>query len=202
MVTFLPKGADYLTYSTIILNCPHCGAALSLEQKVCNWCDSPVIITSLNSVFEKSDNEIKKYISEYKKIPNAQITDFSNGICYLKLKLYKQALKYFETAIDTSSTEPDIFFYAAVCCLNGQKAFLAKRADIDKAQEYLKAAISIEPKGIYYYLYAYIKYDYYERKSLNTNPNYKELLFKANHYTVTEYDKMILNELLNIITEI
>lgn len=48
--------------------------------------------------------------------------------------------------------------------------------NINKAEEYLNAACMIEPKGFYYLFWAYIKYDYFERKFLNTSPDYKELL--------------------------
>ena len=62
--------------------------------------------------------------------------------------------------------QPDVFFYAAVSLLKGQKAFVAPRAAIDKCLEYLNAALMIEPKGIYQYFLAYIKYDYFSRKYL------------------------------------
>jgi hypothetical protein len=45
--------------------------------------------------------------------------------------------------------------------------------------ELAEAAISIEGKGIYYYFMAYIKYDYFKRKFLNTTPNYKDYLGMA-----------------------
>ena len=66
-----------------------------------------------------------------------------------------------------------------------KKAFVAPRRTIDDAVNYLNRATAIQPKGIYYYLLAYIKYDYFERKFLNTTPNYKQLLKTAAEKGVT-----------------
>jgi hypothetical protein len=38
----------------------------------------------------------------------------------------------------------------------------------------------IEPRGIYHYFLAYIKYDYFSRKFFNTSPTYQEALNMAN----------------------
>ena len=49
--------------------------------------------------------------------------------------------------------------------LEGKKAFLTTRTVINQIETYINDAISIEDKGVYYYFWAYIKYDYYKRKS-------------------------------------
>ena len=68
----------------------------------------------------------------------------------------------------------------------------------NKAEEFLNAALMIEPKGIYYYLWAYIKYDYFKRKFLNTTPNYLDMLNSAEQFQTSEVDKLNLFEILNI----
>lgn len=75
---------------------------------------------------------------------------------------------------------------------------MAQRAEINKAEEFLNAALMIEPKGIYYYLWAYIKYDYFKRKFLNTTPNYLDMLNSAEQFQTSEVDKLNLFEILNI----
>jgi tetratricopeptide (TPR) repeat protein len=102
--------------------------------------------------------------------------------------MYDKALSAFEKAIEDNFDNSEIFFYAAVCLLNGKKAFLAPRDAINKTEEYINAALMIEPRGIYHYLMAYIKYDFFERKYLNTTPNYHEALEAANDAGVSEYD--------------
>ena len=65
-------------------------------------------------------------------------------------------------------------------------------------KEYLKAAIKIEPRGIYYYFAAYIRYDYHERKFLNVEPNYKQLLQMAQERGYSEYDLEQLYGMLEV----
>ena len=85
-----------------------------------------------------------------------------------------------------------------MCLLDGKKAFVAKRPTIDKIQELIEAARAIEDKGIYAYFHAYIKFDYFKRKSLITSPNYVELLRKAQRLGVSEHDIGILFDLLRV----
>ena len=56
----------------------------------------------------------------------------------------------------------------------------------------------IEPKGIYYYYLAYIKYDYFERKRFRTSPNYVEALQMATDAGLSEFDVEQLFAILNV----
>ena len=56
----------------------------------------------------------------------------------------------------------------------------------------------IEPRGIYYYFYAYVKYDYFFRKSYKTQPTYQELLNTAFQVGISEYDQEQLFSILNV----
>ena len=69
---------------------------------------------------------------------------------------------------------------------------------IDKILEYLNAALMIEPKGIYYYFMAYIKYDYFERKHFRTSPNYVDALQMANEAGLSDFDIEQLYTILNV----
>ena len=104
----------------------------------------------------------------------------------------------FEKAMEDNFDNSETFFYAAVCLLKGKKAFLAQRTDIDKAVEYINAALMIEPRGIYYYFLAYIKYDYFERKYLNTSPNYRECVNLSYEIGTSEFDKDMLFGVLGV----
>ena len=70
--------------------------------------------------------------------------------------------------------------------------------DINQAEEYLNAAIMIEPKGIYYYMLAYIRYDFHARKFLRCSPDYRELLQQAVAAGVTPADIDQLFSVLNV----
>lgn len=186
----------------IELNCPGCGARVSTEMKECSWCRKPVVITSFNSVIDMHLSEINKYANSYKRElsenPDNQSLNTSIAMCYLKLKMYDKSYNAFIKAVEDNFDNSEIYFYAAVCLLKGKKAFLAQRTDIDKIEDYINAANMIEPRGIYYYFWAYIKFDFYERKYLKTKPSYSECLDNANKLGTSEYDIQMLFDLLGV----
>lgn len=184
------------------ITCPGCGEPWSLDMKECPSCRRPVVISTFNSVYAMPSIEVNKYANTYKKVlagdPDNVDVLSSIAMCYLKLKLYDKALLSFEKAIEADFDNSETYFYAAVCLLKGKKAFLAQRAEIDKAIEYINAAISIEPKGIYYYFLAYIKYDFFERKYLNTSPNYRECVQMSSDIGTSDFDKEMLFNILGV----
>lgn len=186
----------------LAMNCPHCGAPVSIDTRECAYCNSPILITSFSTVGEINSAEMNKYILSYQNVladtPNDNVINLSVAFCYLRLKMYEQALFYFERAIQDNFANSEAFFYAAVCLLGCKKAFLIQRNIIDKIETYIKAARSIENRGIYAYFHAYIKYDYFERKFLITQPKYDELLNEAYMLGVSDYDIKSLYALLNV----
>ena len=184
------------------LCCRNCGAAVDFGTDSCKYCGSPISISTFNSVQDMALPLVNKYVSSYKndiaKNPNDKNANRAMAYCYLKLKMYDKALSCFEKAIEDNFDDSELYFYTSICCLQGKKAYLSQRSQINKAEEYLNAAITIEPKGIYYYMWSYIKYDYYKRKFLNTTPNHIELLKMAKEVGVSAYDKKQLFCLLNV----
>ena len=191
-----------MAYQVIDLNCPGCGGGVSTSQKQCNYCGRPIVITSFSDIQSFSPLDLNKYANNYRKAlaynPDNNALNMSVAMCYLKLQLYDKALSAFEKAIEDNFENSETFFYASVCLLKGKKAFLAIRADIDKIQEYLNAAIMIEPRGIYHYFLAYIKYDYFERKYLNVSPNWEETLQIAIQAGLPSADVAQLFEVLQV----
>jgi len=163
--------------------CRGCGAAADIGQTKCSYCKQPVLISTFNSVYSMPMPMLNQYAATYREAlqnePDAK--DLNNGLamCFLKLKLYDKALEAFEKAMEDNFDNPETFFYAAICILGGKKANLTQRPRINKIEEYINSALMIEPRGIFHYFLAYIKYDYYERKFFNTTPNYKEALAAA-----------------------
>ena len=191
-----------MAYQVIDLNCPGCGGGVSTGQKQCNFCGRPVVITSFNDIQSFSPLDLNKYANNYRKAladnPDNDALNMSVAMCYLKLKLYDKALPAFEKAIEDNFDNSETFFYTAASLLKGKKAFVAPRADINKIVEYLNAAIMIEPRGIYHYFLAYIKYDYFERKSLNITPNWEETFQTAIQAGLPQADVVQLFELLQV----
>jgi len=181
-----------MTTRVVDIKCPNCGAAVDTGQKACKYCKQPVVISTFNSVYEMPMPMINKYASAYRQAlaesPDNKELNNSIAFCYLKLKLYDKALGAFDKVMEDNFDNSETFFYTAICLLGGKKAFLASRSAIDKIEEYINAALMIEPKGVYYYFLAYIKYDYFSRKSFNTSPSYQEALKMANDAGVSSFD--------------
>ena len=146
----------------ISLSCPNCGAPVSTRQNNCEYCQSPVIITSFTNIADMPLPQISKYADSYKKTlaenPDSQDLNLSIGICYLRLKMYEKASASFEKAME------------------------------DNLEEYLNAAVMIEPRAVFYYFMSYIKQDYYNRKFFKTSPTSEELYATAIQYGLTETD--------------
>lgn len=186
--------------SIIELTCPGCGARVQINQKNCEWCHAPVIISSISDIKSLSNSDLNKYSKAFESNlsqnpDNAEISN-SLGMCSLKLGLYEKALEKFETAIDQDLNNWETYLYAAVCVLKGNKPFVTPRADIDKIIQYINAGLSIEENGLLRFFMAYIKLDYFKRKFLKTSPNWEEELMSANQDGFSEADISTLFELL------
>ncbi|MBE6713605.1 MAG: tetratricopeptide repeat protein [Ruminococcaceae bacterium] len=191
-----------MAQTVVSMNCPKCGAPVTTDQKKCEYCDSPIIISTFNSVYDMPMPQVNKAAGTYRQAlaenPDHQGLNNSLAMCYLKLKLYDKALPVFEKAMEDNFDNSETFFYAAICLLKGQKAFLHQRPTINKILEYINAALMIEPKGIYYYFLAYIKYDYFQRKFLITSPNYREVLNTAIGAGLSQHDVNRLYAILGV----
>lgn len=183
--------------------CRNCGAAADIGQTKCRFCKQPVLISTFNSVYAMPMPMVNQYATAYREAlqnePDAKDLNTSLAMCYLKLKLYDKALVAFEKAIEDNFDSSETFFYAAICLLGGKKAFLVQRQVIDKIEEYINAALMIEPRGIYHYFWAYIKHDYFERKFFKTSPTYHEALKNANDAGVSPHDIEQLYGILGVL---
>lgn len=187
----------------IDLQCPGCAAPLTIGTKICPKCSRPIVISTLmNTISGFSTAELKKRVTSYSKEIASNQADselnMSAAFCYVRLKLYDKALICFEKTLEENFDNSDMYFYTAVALLKGKKAFLSSRGIINKIIEYIDAANMIEPKGIYYYFLAYIKFDYFERKFLNNPPSYRECLTEAVDLGLSEADVEALYELMGV----
>ena len=186
----------------INLTCPGCGARLQIDQKKCEYCDAPVIISSMADIFSESAQNITKYSKSYEndvsQNPDSAILNNSLAFCYLKLGFYDKALEKFDKAIELDLNNPETYLYAAVCVLAGRKPFLTPRQDIDRIEKYINAALMIEEKGLYRYFQAYIKYDYFKRKFFKTSPSWEECLEMAKSDKFSPAD---VNQLFSILKQ-
>lgn len=184
------------------VRCPGCGSAWSTNQQFCQYCGRQVLITSMSGLISLEARDLKKHVRTYEDALDEGADDpgvhMSLGMCLLKLGLRDKALSHFEEALLDDIENSDTYFYAAVASLRGKKPFLVPLADVRRAEEYLTAALRLEERGIYFYLYGYIRFDYYERKSLNVEPSFEYFLTQSVACGVTDLDIQSLFELLEI----
>ena len=183
-----------------VLKCPNCGASLGQDARQCEFCSSPVIISSFDGVTGFTPPLLNKYISSYRAqlAENNQSAPIQKSLamCFLKLKLYPKALEHFEKAIGEDFADSDNYFYAAVCKLGGQVPFVLRRDKINEIEGYIQAAILVAPSALLYYFWAYIRYDYFERKSFLIDPGYAQLLDAARQLGLTPGDARLLFSVL------
>ena len=187
-----------------ILKCPNCGAAIAVNQNECEYCHSPVIIETLNSL---NNVDLKTYINSYnealKEDKNSFELNNSLAMCYLKLKRYDKAALHFEKVSDTNILNSDYYYYYSIALLEGRKAFLTPLKTIKSIVNLLETAVSICDKPMYHYFLAYIKYDFYKRKFLNIQPDYKEELLlikgKVSETDISNFYKDINQELIELL---
>lgn len=191
-----------MAHQVVELECPGCGIPITTSTQTCPQCFRPIVISTFNSVSTMSPLDLKNQAGAYRKAmacnPDNKDLNMSIAFCYMKLKLYDKALPCFEKAIEDNFDNSEVYFYAAIALLKGKKAFLTPRTVIDKAEEYLQAAIMIEPKGIYYYFWAYLRYDHHFRKHYVMNPNYKTLLNQAIQIGLSQTDVQELYSILGV----
>lgn len=174
------------------MSCPGCGARVQINQKDCEYCHAPVVISTMSEIFSMPATNVQKYSKSYennlKEEPtNAEINN-SLGMCYLKMGFYEKALEKFNVAIEQDFNNSETYLFAAICVLAGRKPFLTPRADIDIIEQYINVALMIEERGLFRYFQAYIKYDYFKRKFFNTSPTWEECLMQARADGLSELD--------------
>ena len=191
-----------MSHEIVELECPGCAAPLTTSTKTCPKCFRPIVISTLNTIVGLSSVDLKKQVNTYNKVLSENQDNYeinlSVAFCYMQLKLYDKANESFKKILDENFENADAYYYAAIALLKGKKAFLASRDTINKIIEYIDAANMIEPKGIYWYLLAYIKYDYFARKSLNNQPVYRECIKEALKLGLVDEEIDSLYELMGV----
>lgn len=186
----------------IEIKCPGCGARLQINQKECEYCHAPVIISSMSDIFNMSAANVSKYSKSYESDlsdnpDNAELNN-SLAMCYLKMGFYDRALEKFDKAIEQDLNNPETYLYAAVCVLAGRKPFLTPRSDIDRIEKYINAALMLEENGLFRYFQAYIKYDYFKRKFFKTTPAWEQCLAQAKQDGFSPAD---VNQLFSVLKQ-
>jgi tetratricopeptide (TPR) repeat protein len=154
----------------IDLKCPGCGSPSSTAQRTCDHCGRQLVITSFSTLHTITPGEVQEYLSTYSGALEGNEKDpaINNavGMCSLKLGLYQRARTHFEIAADQDINNSETYFYLAVALLEGKKPYTQPLDTIRKCTDYCTAATSLEPRGVYYLMLAWVTADFYERKYL------------------------------------
>lgn len=176
----------------ISIKCPNCGASVTTQTKKCEYCQSDILIKTFSNMSNMPLPMINKYVASYKMAsiehPENRDVNISIGLCFLRLKKYDQAIEAFEKAQAENFEDATPFFYAAVSRLKGRKPFLCLRKEIDKMEEDINAAISIQPSAEQYYFLSYIGRDFFKRKYLKHQPSWESLMEEAVNNGLTPGD--------------
>lgn len=170
------------------LRCPGCGSPVFAVGGVweCEYCHRKVFIERFDETKGASAGELNKLAAAYSELltndDENSLIHTSLGMVYFRLGLFDKALKELERTLEKDIFNSEVYFLAACALLGGKKPFLQQRATIDKIEKYANAAIEIEPRAIYYYFSAYIRYDYFARKSFTVTPDYKNYLDTAKEF--------------------
>ena len=124
--------------------------------------------------------------------------ELKNGVRFLSRKMYAQATACFEREICDNISSPEAYFYAAIAKLEGKRPFLVSRTVVAEVEKYIESALAYGERALYYYFYAYIKNDHYEKKMFKTKPTSAELLRTAKGLGLTETEKTELFDLLGV----
>ena len=166
----------------------------------CRHCHQVIIPENLEEAKEiPAPKRIKQILllnQMAEKNPDVPQIPMALGIFYLTNGAYQYALPQFKKAVELDPMNADAYYYTAVSLLGGVKPFIKNLKQIQEIVENLNLAEQLEPKAVYYYLHAYVAYDYYKRKFMGCNPSYSELLSQARASGITAKEIADLFELL------
>lgn len=187
-----------------LLQCPSCFCTISPDQDVCEFCGNKIVVESISDLANVTAESLRNYGRSYQKNIDSGVGDKMEmegalAFVFLKLKLYEKAELHFSQAVDDFCSNPDLYYGWAISILRGRGAYGCYRETIDEAISYLKAALSIEKKGIYYYFLAFLTFDYFYAKGFHVTPSYNDYINMAiETHNLTRADINQLYELLNV----
>lgn len=188
----------------IVITCGCCGHKeaypLKRESVKCRNCRQPIIPANYVEAKQVPAPARTKQILLLNQVaaenPASPEIPMALGLFYLTGGGYQYAMPQFKKVLEIDPLNADAYFYTAVAMLGGKKPFLKSLAEIEKIVENINLAEQIEPKAVYFYLHAYIAYDFYKRKFMGCNPTYSELLSQAKSLGFNSLESSDLFELL------
>lgn len=172
------------------LECPNCGATISIQNRECDYCHSPIVVRRIQDIGNKTPQEINKYVQFYQNFMKMQHGESAEiltalGVCLLKKNSYAESIKHLEKAIGLMPENGESHYYLALAMMQKKRPYLHTLQNIKKIVQYVESALTYSTSGKYYYLLYLIQTDFYDKKHLRSGRNTEELLSNA---TINEVD--------------
>lgn len=186
------------------------GVVETIDDCVCPYCHQIVVPQTIKEAKKATDGgnvakltlailNMKKNIASNPKDVNSSL---ALGLFFLMKGGYQDALVQFEKVIEEDPTNYRGYFYSCIAMLGGKKPCLNPKQTILTIEERLQISEGLSEGqnecAECYYLHAFVKYDFYERKYLRTSPSSKELLQTAMGCGLTTESKDTLFEILKL----
>jgi tetratricopeptide (TPR) repeat protein len=123
---------------------------------------------------------------------------FAAGEQHLALGMFREAVEDFRQVRIHDPRHQAAYYLGAVAALDGQKAFRASLQCIREAERLIHGAIELQDSAICHYFLAYLKYDYYERKSLEVPGAWRAPFLQAGRRGITPDQVDALFRLLSV----
>lgn len=138
------------------------------------------MVRSFRDLSDIVGSDLNKYAASYAALEasNAGSTELTLALAIVQLKLgqFSQAAKILDKVTMLDASNPDAYFFLAVTQLEGKKAFVNPMVKVREAMGHLQSATALDQRGVFYLFQAYLAYDFFERKLLNHEPSWSDLL--------------------------
>lgn len=182
-----------MALATEVLECPNCGATISNNERICSYCQSPIIVKRIQDVNSMNAQALNRYVQFYQNFIRTQRGETPEtltalGICLLQRNSYKESVNALERAINLLPNDGESRYYLALAMMQKKRPFLHTMTDIKNIVQYLKSALTYGTNGKYYYLLYLIQKDFYEKKRLRSGNNSEDLLNLATENEVDDQE--------------
>lgn len=184
--------------------CPGCGAAVSLQDKTCEYCGRALTFTSLNfntvrrTTYRDSEKFLKAYRGALEHSPDNPEVLASLGYVLLDRGQYQEAATTLKKAAKNGAEDSDVFFNGALAAFKSTKPFKIKLADAQAIIQDIDTAIEINPKPPYFYTKAKMISVLFERRYLKYKERSADVLQQAEAAGLTSNDKQDIDSLLGV----
>jgi hypothetical protein len=138
----------------------------------------------------------KLYESDFKLkgSNNLNITQLTNAIEFLGVHEYEKCIELLQKLLLSAPLETDYYFYVALAMFKGRHPKTLSFSEANSINKYLeKACYSKSPKAHYFYLWAFIKANFYLANGFRVpEPSIEETLLSGEQYPVDNYAVKIM----------